>query len=174
MTAETILVVGCTGAGKTTYARKLADELGALRFSIDEWMMPLFGPDQPTPIRFDWMMERVNRCEAMIFSLVQQAAARGLLKQSTFVLPLAESSLERLGNVLPVHAQRLRQGRQLQQRAGPPQAPGQLGQAQHPDPDQYGNQVPRRQIRGTQQPRRGQQYRQLGAGLQPRGAPLKA
>jgi len=78
MTAETILVVGCTGAGKTTYARKLADELGALRFSIDEWMMPLFGPDQPTPIRFDWMMERVNRCEAMIFSLVQQAAARGV------------------------------------------------------------------------------------------------
>jgi predicted kinase len=78
MTAETILVVGCTGAGKTTYARKLADELGALRFSIDEWMMPLFGPDQPTPIRFDWMMERVNRCEAMIFMLVQQAAARGV------------------------------------------------------------------------------------------------
>ncbi len=34
-------------------------------------------------------------------TFVQQAAARGLLKQSTFVLPLAESSLERLGNVLP-------------------------------------------------------------------------
>jgi len=78
MTAETLLVVGGTGAGKTTYARKLADELGALRFSIDEWMMPLFGPDQPTPIRFDWMMERVNRCEAMIFSLVHKAAARGV------------------------------------------------------------------------------------------------
>ncbi len=34
-------------------------------------------------------------------TFIQQAAARGLLKQSTFVLPLAESSLERLGNVLP-------------------------------------------------------------------------
>lgn len=34
-------------------------------------------------------------------TFVQQAAARGLLKQSTFVLPLAESSLERLGSVLP-------------------------------------------------------------------------
>lgn len=75
---QVILVVGCTGAGKTTYARKLADELGALRFSIDEWMVPLFGPDQPTPIRFEWMMERVNRCEAMIFTLVQQAATRGV------------------------------------------------------------------------------------------------
>lgn len=76
--AQVILVVGCTGAGKTTYARALADEMGAFRFSIDEWMVPLFGPDQPKPIRFDWMMERVNRCEAMIFTLVQQAAARGV------------------------------------------------------------------------------------------------
>ncbi len=76
--AQVILVVGCTGAGKTTYARTLADTLGALRFSIDEWMMPLFGPDQPKPIRFDWMMERVNRCESMIFNMVQQAAMRGI------------------------------------------------------------------------------------------------
>lgn len=75
---QVILVVGCTGAGKTTYARTLADELGALRFSIDEWMMPLFGPDQPKPIRFDWMMERVNRCEAMIYSMAQQAVERGI------------------------------------------------------------------------------------------------
>ncbi len=71
-----ILVVGCTGAGKTTYARQLADEMDAIRFSIDEWMMPLFGPDQPTPIRFDWMMERVNRCEAMIFEMAKQAIVR--------------------------------------------------------------------------------------------------
>jgi predicted kinase len=75
--AQVILVVGCTGAGKTTYARKLADELCGIRFSIDEWMIPLFGPDQPTPIRFDWMMERVNRCEAMIFAMAQQVVARG-------------------------------------------------------------------------------------------------
>ncbi|PZO04585.1 MAG: branched-chain amino acid ABC transporter substrate-binding protein [Hyphomicrobiales bacterium] len=34
-------------------------------------------------------------------TFVQQAAARGLLKQSTFVLPLAESSMERLGAVMP-------------------------------------------------------------------------
>jgi predicted kinase len=75
--AQVILVVGCTGAGKTTYARSLADEMGALRFSIDEWMVPLFGPDQPKPIQFNWMMERVNRCEAMIFAMARQAIGRG-------------------------------------------------------------------------------------------------
>ena len=34
-------------------------------------------------------------------TFVRQAAARRLLKQSTFVLPLAESSLQRLGDTLP-------------------------------------------------------------------------
>ncbi len=78
MTADLLLVVGCTGAGKSTYARKLADELGALRFSIDEWMVALFWADSPQPIEFAWAMERVNRCEAQIFAMAQQAAARGL------------------------------------------------------------------------------------------------
>ncbi len=78
MAANLVLVVGCTGAGKTTYARALADELGALRFSIDEWMMALFWPDSPQPIEFAWTMERVNRCEAQIFTMAQQAAARGV------------------------------------------------------------------------------------------------
>ncbi len=34
-------------------------------------------------------------------TFVQQAAARGVMTQSTYVLPLGESSLERLGNALP-------------------------------------------------------------------------
>lgn len=76
--AQVILVVGATGAGKTTYARKLADELGALRFSIDEWMGPLFAKDSPQPIQYDWMIERIGRCEAMILTLVSQAAIRGI------------------------------------------------------------------------------------------------
>ena len=76
MPADMVLVVGCTGAGKTTYARSLADGLGGVRFSIDEWMVTLFGPDQPEPIEFGWMMERVNRCEYQIFSMVRQLADR--------------------------------------------------------------------------------------------------
>jgi predicted kinase len=78
MSADLILVVGCTGAGKSTYARALADQLGGLRFSIDEWMVALFWADSPQPIEFAWTMERVNRCEAQIFTMAKQAAQRGV------------------------------------------------------------------------------------------------
>ncbi len=78
MFADLILVVGCTGAGKSSYARALADQLGALRFSIDEWMVALFWADSPQPIQFDWTIERVNRCEAQIFAIARQAATRGV------------------------------------------------------------------------------------------------
>ncbi|MFI6847280.1 ATP-binding protein [Kitasatospora sp. NBC_00085] len=36
------LMVGLPGAGKTTRARQLADEHGALRLTPDDWMIPLF------------------------------------------------------------------------------------------------------------------------------------
>jgi predicted kinase len=78
VSAQLILVVGCTGAGKSTYARALADRLGGLRFSIDEWMVALFWADSPQPIEFAWTMERVNRCEAQIFAMARQAAQRGV------------------------------------------------------------------------------------------------
>ena len=78
MTADLILVVGCTGAGKTTYARRLADEIGGVRFSIDEWMTTLFWADSPQPLQFAWTMERVERCEAQIFETARLVAARGI------------------------------------------------------------------------------------------------
>ncbi|MFE4311555.1 AAA family ATPase [Streptomyces sp. NPDC056517] len=37
------LMVGLPGAGKTTRARQLAHEHGALRLTPDDWMIPLFG-----------------------------------------------------------------------------------------------------------------------------------
>ncbi len=72
------LVTGSTGAGKTTYALKLAVEIGAVRFSIDDWMVSLFGPDQPATLDFAWMMARVNRCEAQMWALILQTAALGV------------------------------------------------------------------------------------------------
>lgn len=78
MTPTIHLVTGSTGAGKTTYARKLADDAGALRFSIDEWMVALYGPDVPEPIQFEWMMERIDRCEAVIWQTAIAAAQRGV------------------------------------------------------------------------------------------------
>jgi predicted kinase len=44
---ELVLMVGLPGSGKTTRARRIAAELGALRFTPDEWMMPLFGSATP-------------------------------------------------------------------------------------------------------------------------------
>jgi predicted kinase len=90
MAADMILVVGCTGAGKTTYARRLADELGGVRFSIDEWMMALFWADSPQPIQFQWTIERVRRCEAQIMAMVHQLAAC----QIPAVLDLGFTTLE--------------------------------------------------------------------------------
>ena len=72
------LVAGSTGAGKTTFAMKLAERERALRLSIDEWMTALFGLDQPAQIEFAWMMERVNRCEAVMWAVAADAARRGV------------------------------------------------------------------------------------------------
>jgi len=71
------LICGSTGAGKTTYARRLAERTGALRFTIDEWMAALFWPDAPEPIRFDWAVERTERCERQMLALCAQVFARG-------------------------------------------------------------------------------------------------
>lgn len=45
--ATLYLLVGLPGAGKTTKARQLEVEAPALRFTPDEWMIPLFGRDDP-------------------------------------------------------------------------------------------------------------------------------
>ena len=60
------LVAGSTGAGKTTHALALVRQLGAMHFSIDDWMVKLFGPDAPQPPQWPWIAERVARCERHI------------------------------------------------------------------------------------------------------------
>jgi predicted kinase len=72
------IICGSTGAGKSTYSKLLADEIGGIHLAIDEWMVALFWKDSPDPIGFEWAMERVNRCEVQIASVARQCVARGL------------------------------------------------------------------------------------------------
>ena len=78
MTTSTVhIVFGSQGAGKTTYSRKLAGEIRATRFSIDDWMGELFGPDLPKPMSLPWIMERVQRCERRIWSTASEIVECG-------------------------------------------------------------------------------------------------
>lgn len=45
------VMVGLPAAGKTTRARQLAAAWSALRLTPDEWMIPLFGQEQPEGLR---------------------------------------------------------------------------------------------------------------------------
>ena len=71
------IVFGQQGAGKTTYSRQLVDREQGTRFSIDEWMGELYGPDLPKPISYPWIMERVQRCERRIWAVAGEVAQRG-------------------------------------------------------------------------------------------------
>lgn len=42
-----VVTVGLPGMGKTTRARELEAELGAVRFTSDHWLKPLFGEANP-------------------------------------------------------------------------------------------------------------------------------
>ncbi|MGD0192497.1 MAG: ATP-binding protein [Rhizomicrobium sp.] len=78
MSARIHLVCGSTGAGKTTYAIALAERIGGVRFSIDEWMTALFWMDAPQPLDPSWSMQRVERCNAQIWATAVQVARRGV------------------------------------------------------------------------------------------------
>ncbi|HEY5412997.1 MAG TPA: ATP-binding protein [Caulobacteraceae bacterium] len=71
------LLCGPTGAGKTTYARTLAQAEGAIRFSIDEWMSALFWMDAGHPFEPAWAMERVLRCAALIWRTAMDVCLGG-------------------------------------------------------------------------------------------------
>lgn len=72
------LICGSTGAGKTTYARELATETSGVVFSIDDWMVTLFGEDAPAKLDPEWIFPRVHRCEIQIWSMASQLGKRGV------------------------------------------------------------------------------------------------
>ena len=105
MPATLNLVFGPIGAGKTTYAHALARREGAVPFVLDEWGARLFGPDVDGPIDFGWMLERLGRCQALIWST------------ATAVLGAGTSVVLDLGLMRREHRERLRK---LAQEAGLP------------------------------------------------------
>lgn len=66
------LIVGNTGAGKTTYAIELRKKTGGIIFSIDEWNNTLFFKDKTENDKVDWILERIERIEEMIIKLITQ------------------------------------------------------------------------------------------------------
>ena len=49
-----------------------------MAFILDDWMARMFGPDMPEPLQYDWMIERVGRCEAQIWSTAAACLAVGV------------------------------------------------------------------------------------------------
>jgi len=66
------LIVGNTGSGKTTYSNALKEKTKGVIFSIDKWNKTLFLPDKKPTDGLDWFLERIERNEDIILSLVLQ------------------------------------------------------------------------------------------------------
>ena len=77
MTATLHRIFGPCGAGKTTYAHALARRENAVAFVLDEWGVRRFGPDVQGPLDFGWMLERLVRCNAPIWSTATAVLATG-------------------------------------------------------------------------------------------------
>jgi len=67
------LICGQIGAGKTTFAKKLEQETGAIRFTPDEWMLKLY-PVMPPKEKFD---EYFFRCCDVVWSIASEILRRG-------------------------------------------------------------------------------------------------
>ncbi len=68
------MIHGYLGAGKTTFARRLEQELPAIRFTHDEWMARLYGVDPPVEHFADYR----SRVSAQIDSLWSRCLQLGL------------------------------------------------------------------------------------------------
>lgn len=66
------LIVGNTGSGKTTYSKELKSKTNGVVFSIDKWNNILFLPDKKITDGLAWFLERIDRAEQLIMSLIVQ------------------------------------------------------------------------------------------------------
>ena len=75
--ADLYLMVGLPGAGKTTYAQKLEEETGAVRFTPDEWHIFLFGDDLHQ-VEKDIHDSRHDRVEDLMWKVGQGLLQKGV------------------------------------------------------------------------------------------------
>lgn len=66
------LIVGNTGSGKTTYSNELKRKTNGIIFSIDKWNNTLFLADKKPSDGLEWFLERIDRAEQMIMTLIEQ------------------------------------------------------------------------------------------------------
>ena len=72
------LMVGLPGAGKTTRAKELERETGAIRFTPDEWHLFLFGDDFHDPREHALHDQRHDRVEELQWRLGKRLLAQGV------------------------------------------------------------------------------------------------
>ena len=80
-----ILIIGKTGAGKTTYGQKLSKKIKGQLFSIDNWMTGLYWQDMPENVDIKWFQEnqlwyhqRIQRCEDLMTAVIKNLASVGV------------------------------------------------------------------------------------------------
>lgn len=69
------LLIGPVGSGKSTFARKLGNDLPAVRLILDDWMAELYGGDERPADRLRWYVERTGRCLSLIRPLAERLIA---------------------------------------------------------------------------------------------------
>lgn len=62
------IICGFIAAGKTTFAKQLEEKGNAVRFSIDEWMISLYGHHMSR----DDFEDRMDRCKTLIWKISKQ------------------------------------------------------------------------------------------------------
>ena len=72
------LLVGNTGAGKSTYAEALKLETNGIIFTLDKWNKILFLPDKTEKDNLDWFLERIDRAELIMKDLILQLESVGV------------------------------------------------------------------------------------------------
>ena len=72
------LIVGNTGAGKSTYSARLAASERGHVIAVDEWMRVLFHADMPDPPSYDWALERTRRIDRQAVTEATRLAALGV------------------------------------------------------------------------------------------------